>query len=387
MDAILDCIDEIALDGLDGCPIQELWKHLKERGPPFSLPLDDSTKQFLWKGIIKFQEVDFFALPEPFPHIFGSRQEQGSKDKDTNPEQKSSLDQFPGPLRFSSEFKLISDQESGIKGSCPSYHMRKNISEEIRGSSDGDFLDLKTAYERWGDCLVMVASQEVREKAIFGLDCDPYLSLSDIQFCLLEHIGQARYSGRMQKSISSNFFKVESRTTFHHLKLLRKAHLVTMQNVVVSTTDPVKNVSNAITNVVRLKRFHVQEYHKYDVLASRLCKLLLDSPNQELPLIDIQTHFTELRKKGLRKVRQFLVQAGYAVEEKIGAFPVGADGNDCSPPKKKKRKKEKSSAIPNVSTMKMRLLKPFILKTSNIQKPDGEENDEEDNDEDRKSVV
>ncbi|XP_022784579.1 general transcription factor 3C polypeptide 1-like [Stylophora pistillata] len=319
MDAILDCIDEIALDGLDGCPIQELWKHLKERGPPFSLPLDDSTKQFLWKGIIKFQEVDFFALPEPFPHIFGSRQEQGSKDKDTNPEQKSSLDQFPGPLRFSSEFKLISDQESGIKGSCPSYHMRKNISEEIRGSSDGDFLDLKTAYERWGDCLVMVASQDVREKAIFGLDCDPYLSLSDIQFCLLEHIGQARYSGRMQKSISSNFFKVESRTTFHHLKLLRKAHLVTMQ--------------------------------------------------------------TELRKKGLRKVRQFLVQAGYAVEEKIGAFPVGADGNDCSPPKKKKRKKEKSSAIPNVSTMKMRLLKPFILKTSNIQKPDGEENDEEDNDE------
>lgn len=52
-----------------------------------------------------------------------------------------------------------------------------------------------------------------------------------------------------------------------------------------------KNVSNAITNVVRLKRFHVQEHHKYDVLASRLCKLLLDSPNQELPLIEIQEHF------------------------------------------------------------------------------------------------
>ena len=82
---------------------------------------------------------------------------------------------------------------------------------------------------RWGDCLVMVASQEVREKAILGLDCDPNVPLSDIQYCLLEHIGQARYNGRMQKYISSNFFKVESRTTFHHLKILRKAHLVTMQ--------------------------------------------------------------------------------------------------------------------------------------------------------------
>ena len=45
---------------------------------------------------------------------------------------------------------------------------------------------------RWGDCLVMVASQEVREKAILGLDCDPNVPLSDIQYCLLEHIGQAK---------------------------------------------------------------------------------------------------------------------------------------------------------------------------------------------------
>ena len=68
------------------------------------------------------------------------------------------------------------------------------------------------------------------------------------------------------------------------------------------------------------------------------------------------------------------------MEEKIGASPDGADGNDCSPPKKRKRKNEKSSAIPNVHTTKMRLLKPFILKTSNIQKPGGGENDEDDDD-------
>ena len=63
------------------------------------------------------------------------------------------------------------------------------------------------------------------------------------------------------------------------------------QPVVVSTTHPVKFVRNVTTNVVRLKRFHIQEHHKYDVLASRLCKLLLDSPSQEMALVDIRRHF------------------------------------------------------------------------------------------------
>lgn len=75
----------------------------------------------------------------------------------------------------------------------------------------------------------MVASQELREKSLFGLECDPNISLTDIQYCLLEHVGQARYHGRMQKTIGSSFFKIESRSTFHHLKRLRKARLVTMQ--------------------------------------------------------------------------------------------------------------------------------------------------------------
>ena len=85
---------------LTGCPIQELWKHLEKRRPSFPLPLDENTKQFLWKGITKFHDVDFFALPEPFPHIFGNSHEEGSEDKDVNPEQKSSLDQVSKYIKF-----------------------------------------------------------------------------------------------------------------------------------------------------------------------------------------------------------------------------------------------------------------------------------------------
>ena len=64
-----------------------------------------------------------------------------------------------------------------------------------------------------------------------------------------------------------------------------------LQPLVVSTTDSVIRVRNFTTNVVRLKRFHVQEHHKYDILASRLCKLLLDSPSQEMLLSDVQQYF------------------------------------------------------------------------------------------------
>ena len=56
--------------------------------------------------------------------------------------------QFPGPLRYHNEFKLISKEDTGLRGSCPNYHGRKNISEDVRGHSSGDCVNLETAYER-----------------------------------------------------------------------------------------------------------------------------------------------------------------------------------------------------------------------------------------------
>lgn len=76
---------------------------------------------------------------------------------------------------------------------------------------------------------MMVASQELREKAILGIHCDPNLTIGDIQYCLLEHVGQARYNGRMQKVMGSNFCKMESKSLFHYLKKLRNLRLITIQ--------------------------------------------------------------------------------------------------------------------------------------------------------------
>ena len=82
---------------------------------------------------------------------------------------------------------------------------------------------------RWGDCLVLVASQELRNKAIFGLNFDPHVFLSDVQYCLLEYVGQARYKGRMQRSMSTSYMNIESKSTFHHLKGLKTMGLISMQ--------------------------------------------------------------------------------------------------------------------------------------------------------------
>ena len=53
--------------------------------------------------------------------------------------------QFQGPLKDSNEFKLVSEQ--GIKGSCRTYSVRKNVTQEIR--SQAKYVDLEAVYQRY----------------------------------------------------------------------------------------------------------------------------------------------------------------------------------------------------------------------------------------------
>ena len=85
--------------------------------------------------------------------------------------------------------------------------------------------------------------------------------------------------------------------------------------------------------------------------------------------------------KSVRRVRQFLQQAGYVVEEKIPGSCDTTVSSNWSPPKKRKRQAESAGGNP-VCTVKIRLLKPFVLKTDCIQQPDDANEDEEDNSDD-----
>ena len=69
------------------------------------------------------------------------------------------------------------------------------------------------------------------------------------------------------------------------------------------------------------------------------------------------------------------------MEEKIPGPCDTAESSDCSPPKKRKRQGESAGGNP-ICTVKIRLLKPFVLKTDCIQQPDDASEDEEDNSDD-----
>lgn len=91
-------------------------------------------------------------------------------------------------------------------------------------------------------------------------------------------------------------------------------------------------------------------------------------------------------KSMIKRVRTFLQQAGYVVEsDKSGG--TGDSGNNESPPEKKKKKKEPGTVTAGI---KLKLVKPFVLKSASIWHPSGDEeeddgdgeDDDDDNDED-----
>jgi len=65
----------------------------------------------------------------------------------------------------------------------------------------------------------MVASQNMRNKAILGDDVDPDLNLSPMQYCVLEYIAQSRIYGRLQRGMPS-YFNIDIKTLFFVLKIL-----------------------------------------------------------------------------------------------------------------------------------------------------------------------
>lgn len=86
-------------------------------------------------------------------------------------------------------------------------------------------------YYRYGrDSLLLVGSQQMREKALVAPDTDPSLSdLSDLQYSLLEVIGSSRHYGIFRTNVTKKFLKIDARSTFHHVKTLEKAGLIVVK--------------------------------------------------------------------------------------------------------------------------------------------------------------
>lgn len=66
---------------------------------------------------------------------------------------------------------------------------------------------LSILFLRWGEKLVIVASQDQRYRALIGWEGDPDLKLPDFSYCILERLGRARWQGELQRDLHSGAFK------------------------------------------------------------------------------------------------------------------------------------------------------------------------------------
>lgn len=69
MDALESLLDEVALEGLDGLCLPALWSRLETRVPPFPLPLEAYTQEFLWRALATHPGISFYEEPRERPDL------------------------------------------------------------------------------------------------------------------------------------------------------------------------------------------------------------------------------------------------------------------------------------------------------------------------------
>ncbi|KAI8904527.1 hypothetical protein DFJ77DRAFT_480527, partial [Powellomyces hirtus] len=193
MDDILKLVvDELALEGSEGCSIEALWALLegrlaltrtKEDDDSFgddedgataemATMMDEHMKGYLWPFIVMLKDVEFFV-------------QTGAPKK---PKQKAGKQKAQA---------------------LPIEAIPKN---ELREKK------LAQVMEEYGTSLHIAACKEARHAAVLSL-YDLSWNLKDVMFSVLEKIGQSRAKGISQFKLAK-ILEVDPRSIFHYIKVL-----------------------------------------------------------------------------------------------------------------------------------------------------------------------
>ncbi|XP_054016236.1 general transcription factor 3C polypeptide 1 isoform X1 [Hylaeus anthracinus] len=255
-------IDEVALEGLDGITIEALWSRLAQRlhNPlPFSKPFMVQ----IWSICVQIREFGFHELETPRePLVIYDRYEF------VDPDLGVILEPDDVPPDIYPHYPIY-DTTKGIKGSCSTYYTRQEITETARN------LSLDEVTEKYGQKLVIVASQSARNHALTRNEVLPTLELNAIQYCFLERVGRSRYHGEVtQGKLSLNALKEDPKSLFYHRKLLLRHRLITKQ------VHHQKSGCHSCTgSLLHLPRFFVERKPKVIFLAEEIIKILKSKPN------------------------------------------------------------------------------------------------------------
>ncbi|XP_052781607.1 general transcription factor 3C polypeptide 1-like isoform X3 [Mya arenaria] len=212
-------LEEIALEGLDGITVQALWLRLSER-KGFTLCLDERSRRYLWQCVLGFIHLEFFLLPKPRPDLISY-----NRFHYIDPETKHFLETEDIPEDI---YPVHLVMENGIMGSCVHYKTRTNISNTITERKP----TLEEAQEKYGNRLVIVASQAVRTRVLVGADNSQAFPFSDMMYGVLERIGRARSNGEASNgTMSLQVFKQSNKSLFYIVKKMRLLGVIRKQRL------------------------------------------------------------------------------------------------------------------------------------------------------------
>ncbi|XP_004615986.1 general transcription factor 3C polypeptide 1 [Sorex araneus] len=342
MDALESLLDEVALEGLDGLCLPALWSRLETRVPPFPLPLEPYTQEFLWRALATHPGISFYEEPRERPDLqLQDRYEEIDLETGILESRRD-----PVPLEDVYPIHMILENKDGIQGSCRFFKERKDITGEIRTKALKPRCTMLEAFARWGKKLILVASQDMRYRALIGSEGDPDLKLPDFSYCILERLGRSRWQGELQRDLHSSAFKVDAGKLHYHRKILNKCGLITMQSHVIRL--PTGTQQHSI--LLLLNRFHVDRRSKYDILMEKLSVMLTTRPNQMETLGRLREELG-LCERTFKRLYQYMLNAGLA---KVISLPLHEVHPECGPCKTKKGT--------DVMVRCLRLLKEFRRK-------------------------
>ncbi|XP_047122572.1 general transcription factor 3C polypeptide 1 isoform X1 [Hydra vulgaris] len=294
MDLIDTAIEELALEGLEGSCLSNLWKLLEERQPPINNPLDQWTKPYIWKKLVECEHVQFYYL------------DYNGKKQDPPLAKKKAL-----RLSLTSEFWIVTDDHIG-------YSQTFSYRVDVKPDIVKDAMSLEDAENRWGGDLIMVICQQLRQRILFGKSNSPVNDdITPIRYIMLELIGKTRWKGFHQSDFRS-IYGLDPRSSFHHVKILNHHHMITKQtvNVVKSLQNITLNchVNQVIPNVMSTKIIHLSWFSnistkKMHKSAFKVCQILAAAPDQIMERAHLRNLCRDIH--AFKKVRQWLFHQGY----------------------------------------------------------------------------
>ncbi|XP_004439572.1 PREDICTED: general transcription factor 3C polypeptide 1 [Ceratotherium simum simum] len=356
MDALESLLDEVALEGLDGLCLPALWSRLETRVPPFPLPLEPHTQEFLWRALATHPGISFYEEPRERPDLqLQDRYEEIDLETGILESRRD-----PVPLEDVYPIHMILENKDGIQGSCRYFKERKNITNDIRTKSLQPRCTMVEAFGRWGKKLIIVASQDMRYRALIGLEGDPDLKLPDFSYCILERLGRSRWQGELQRDLHSTAFKVDAGKLHYHRKILNKNGLITMQSHVIRLPTGAQQHSILLL----LNRFHADRRSKYDILMEKLSVVLSTRSNQIETLGKLREELG-LCERTFKRLYQYMLNAGLA---KVVSLPLQEIHPERGPCKTKKGT--------DVMVRCLKLLKEFKRKVEDDHDQDDDEDEE-----------